>query len=72
MNSIHDDMPQSVNQKKNTKEKRIEKNMKMKLIFMPEDDVSEKEEEEDDEEFESGGMYLDRIGKCIFQFPEIP
>ena len=34
--------------------------MKMKLIFMPEDEVSEEEEEEDDEEFEGGGMYVDR------------
>ena len=53
-------MPQSVKQKKSSKEKKVEKDMKMKLIFMPEDEVSEKEEEEDDEEFESGGMYLEK------------
>ena len=42
------------------KEKKVEKDMKMKLIFMPGNEVSEKEEEEDDEEFESGGMYLEK------------
>ena len=58
-NSIHNDMTQSVKQRKSLKEKRVEKDVKMKLIFMPEDELSEKEEE-DGEEFESGGMYLEK------------
>ena len=65
-------MPQTIKQRKSLKRNKIEKGMKMKLIFMPEDEFSEKEEEEDREECESGGMYLDRIGKCIFRFQKSP
>jgi len=54
-------MSQSITQKKRGKEKAVEKDMKMKLIFMPEDEVPESEDDtERDEEFEGGGMYLEK------------
>src|SRR5688572_20459663 len=60
-NSIHDDMSQSVTQKKSRKEKEVKKDIKMKLIFMPEDDVTKSEDDtERDEEFEESGMYVSK------------
>ena len=55
-------MPLPAKQKKRGKEKNVHRtksSMKMELIFMPEDEVSESEEDtERDEEFEESGMYV--------------
>ena len=52
-------MSQSAKQKKSSKEKKAEKDIGMKLIFIPEGEVSESEDDtEREEEFEESGMYV--------------